>query len=140
MFPELYNEKFNGPTTLPYTKDSLSDTMVHSISLTNASHYDFDDISHTCATWIEEFEGITNNWYLVFPNVCINGSKGMVIKLFDGCTVNWDASLLRHASSKVNYNFSKLKERKEKYDKTEILKLKALTYNFLLFHNEHERF
>ena len=77
--------------------------MVHSIALCNASHYDVDDVTITTSTWVEEVIRNTKNWYLVFPNISIHDSKGVVIKLFHGCTVNWDASKLRHASSKPQY-------------------------------------
>ena len=103
IFNKDYEDHFSFENKLPYTQNSLSDMMVHSIALCNASHYDVDDVSITTSTWVEEVIGNTKNWYLVFPNVSVNGSKGLVIKLFHGCTINWDASKLRHASSKPHY-------------------------------------
>ena len=87
-------------------KESLTDFMVHSIGLVNSSHYDYSDETYTITTWIEEIDGITDNWYLVFPNLTTDFKNATVIKLFHGCTVCWDASVLRHASSKISYNHS----------------------------------
>ena len=84
-------------------KDTLSDFMVQSISLTISSHYDINDDSISISTWVESHIGLTKNWYFVFPNISHCDSNGLVIKLFHGCTVTWDASKLRHASSKVSY-------------------------------------
>lgn len=39
----------------------------------------------------------------MFPNVTCDGKKAIAIKLFHGCTISWDASVLRHASSQVSY-------------------------------------
>ena len=102
-FPDIYQCQFDKDIDVPYMSDSLSDMMVHSISLANASHYDCNDISITISTWVEETINNTENWYLVFPNVTIDNVKAVAIKLFHGCTICWDASKLRHASSKPNY-------------------------------------
>ena len=83
--------------------DSLSELMVHSISLGNSSHYDVNDESITVTTWVEEKENNTENWYLVFPNVTTDNNNATIIKLFYGCTICWDASKLRHASSVPSY-------------------------------------
>ena len=118
IFDSTYLSEFNEEHELEYMSDGLSDFMVHSISLANSSHYDVNDQSLTTATWVEESEGNTNNWYLLFPNVTIandahqNGqnhtlgqstTKATAIQLFHGCTVTWDARRLRHASSRVSY-------------------------------------
>ena len=106
-FETEYEEQFSiKENVLPYMSESLTDFMVHSIALVNSSHYDYSDETHTITTWIEEVEGITDNWYLVFPNVTTDYKNVLVIQLFHGCTVCWDASILRHASSKINYNNS----------------------------------
>ena len=102
-FPEDYKSNFNIPIDINYMKFGLSDLMVHSMGLCNASHYDVFDDSITVSTWIEEEINVTDNWYLVFPNVTCDGKKAIVIKLFHGCTISWNAGLLRHASSKVSY-------------------------------------
>ena len=54
-------------------------------------------------TWVEEKENNTENWYLVFPNVTTDNNNATIIKLFHGCTICWDASKLRHASSVPSY-------------------------------------
>ena len=92
---------------IDYMKDNLTDFMVHSIALCNSSHYDVNDSTITITTWVEDIVGNTDNWYLVFPNVALidnlKNKKATLIKLSHGCTVSWDASKLRHASSKVSY-------------------------------------
>ena len=100
---EDYDNNFNKDIKLEYMKEALSDFMVHSISLCNSSHYDCNDESITVATWVEETLGNTENWYLVFPNVTKDFKKAIVIQLFHGCCISWDAKLLRHASSKPTY-------------------------------------
>ena len=106
-FETEYQEQFTKKENiLPYMSESLTDFMVHSIALVNSSHYDYSDETHTITTWIEEVKGITDNWYLVFPNVTTDCKNILVIQLFHGCTICWDASVLRHASSKINYNNS----------------------------------
>ena len=102
-FPSLYTKYFDKDISLPYMSNSLSDMMVHSISLGNASHYDVYDNSITVTTWVEDTINNTENWYLVFPNVTSDNCKATIIKLFHGCTVCWDASKLRHASSVPSY-------------------------------------
>ena len=122
-FNDDFNTIVDGKIDLPYLKDSISDFMVHSISLANSSHYDINDGSITTSTWVEETLGNTKNWFLIFPNiVChkngirdtesVDQSRGFstdsnyratAIQLFDACTINWDASRLIHASSQVTY-------------------------------------
>ena len=102
-FPKYYEKEFINKTELPYMLDSLSDTMVHSISLGNSSHYDINDDSLTISTWTEETIGNTKNWFLVFPNTTLGNNKAIAVKLFHGCTICWDASKLRHASSVPAY-------------------------------------
>ena len=92
--------------------------------MANASHYDNKDGSLTISTCVEDTLGNTQNWYLLFPNlkchmtnspenmtndnytssvVTNNQNRATAIQLFHGCTVNWDVSRLRHASSQVSY-------------------------------------
>ena len=104
-FPEEFEFMFDDAPNLSYCRDSLSDFMVHSIGLGNASHYDTNDVSITTSTWVEETEHNTQNWYLVFPNVTFDDERATLIKLFHGCTVSWDAYKLRHASSLPTYKF-----------------------------------
>ena len=102
-FPDDYKICFDHPKSLEYMEEGLSDTMVHSVELFNSSHYDVFDESITASTWIEEEPLVTDNWFLVFPNVSCDGKKAIVIKLFHSCTISWNAGVLRHASSQVSY-------------------------------------
>lgn len=67
--------------------------------LANAPHKDKKDKSRCAAFWCEEQPGTAKGWNLIFPNASIDGSKGVVIKLFDGIVVSWDGRLLQHCSS-----------------------------------------
>ena len=99
QFPIEYKEYFSSENKLDYMKTCLSDFMVHSVNLRNASHYDVNDATITTATWVEDKIGETENWYFVFPNLTRDLKRAMVVKLFQGCTINWDGKLVRHASS-----------------------------------------
>ena len=99
----MANKFFTAQPSLSYMSDSLSDFMVHSTALANSSQYDVYDDRVTVSTWIEETIQNTMNWYFVLPNVTTDNNKATVIKLFHGCTICWDASKIRHASSKVQY-------------------------------------
>ena len=101
--PNEYHVLNDSSRKLDYMSDSLSDFMVHSVALANASHYDVSDISTTICTWVEEDIGNTMNWFLVFPNVTFDKMKGIAIQLLHGITISWDAARLRHASSRVEY-------------------------------------
>ena len=98
-FPEEYKEQFSTENNLEYMKSCLSDFMVHSVNLRNASHNDINDATLTSTTWIEDTVGDTENWYFVFPNLSRDLKKAIVVKLFDRCTINWDGALVCHASS-----------------------------------------
>ena len=102
-YPDEYNKHFSTPNTLQYLRNTLSDFMVHSVELCNSAHYDVNDETITTATWIEETIGNTANWFFIFPNVTRDMKKAIVIQLFHGCTVTWDANELKHCSSKVEY-------------------------------------
>jgi hypothetical protein len=80
-------------------KEGPGGTMVVSCNLGNSSHYDFSDQSQTFVIWAEKRKGVAENWFLVFPNMSINGSKGVVIRLHHGIAISWDAKKLRHCSS-----------------------------------------
>ena len=98
---EEYTNNFSSPVGLKKFEYCLSDFMVHSVNLCNPSHYDVNDDSISVCTWIEDNPGTTDNWYLVFPNTTLDYKKAVIIKLFHGCTIAWDARVLRHASSKT---------------------------------------
>ena len=98
-FPDDFEKHFNTDNKLQYMKSCLSDFMVHSVNLRNASHFDVNDASITTTTWIEEEIGSTENWFFLFPNVTRDMETAIVIKLFHGCTINWDGAILRHCSA-----------------------------------------
>ena len=102
-FKNDYDVHFDFTKKLTKYEECLSDFMVHSVSLGNASHYDVNDESITVCTWVEEQIGNTQNWYFVLPNVTPDGKKALVIKLFHGCTISWEGYKIRHASSEVHY-------------------------------------
>ena len=102
-FPIDYENFFSTCNKIEYMKDSLSDFMVHSVALSNSSHYDINDATITVSTWVEETLENTENWFLIFPNVTYDNKNATIIQLFHGCTVTWDASIIRHASSKLSY-------------------------------------
>ena len=121
--PNEYENHFKDNIDLSYMSESISDFMVHSEALANASHYDINDSAITISTWIEESIGNTKNWFLVFPNLTTqfrsandlddfmnsdlgtnnNNIPATAIELSQGTTVVWDASRLRHASTRVIY-------------------------------------
>jgi hypothetical protein len=68
-------------------------------NLANASHLDINDKSRSFAIWVEKRKGKAGNWYFVMPDVSINGSKGVIIKLFHGCVISWDGRVIRHCTS-----------------------------------------
>ena len=103
VMPSEFEEYFKTENKLEYMRDSLSDFMVHSFELGNSSHYDVDDRSLTVSTWVEDVIGNTDNWYFVLPNITRDNNNAIVIQLFHGCTISWDARIIRHASSKPSY-------------------------------------
>lgn len=68
-------------------------------NLGNSSHYDYSDGSASCSIWAEKCKGRARNWYFVLPNLSINGSKGVVIRLRHGVSISWDGRIIRHCSS-----------------------------------------
>jgi hypothetical protein len=68
-------------------------------NLGNSSHYDYSDRSNSCSIWAEKRLGKAKNWYFVLPNLSINGSKGVVVKLRHGVSISWDGRIIRHCSS-----------------------------------------
>jgi hypothetical protein len=68
-------------------------------NLRNSSHYD-DDNSKSIVIFTEKFPGSSSNWYFLFPNLVRNNikDKAIAIKLFHGCAISFDATLLRHCT------------------------------------------
>ena len=74
-FSDDFETNVNNQIELSYMKDGLSDVMVESVELSNSSHYNVFDDSITVTTWIEEKLNVTDNWFLVFPNVTYDEKK-----------------------------------------------------------------
>ena len=70
-----------------------------SVDLVNSCHLDINDKSRSVAIWVESIPGSTENWYFILPHVSFRGSCGVVIKLFHGCAISWDATVLYHCST-----------------------------------------
>jgi hypothetical protein len=63
-----------------------------------ASHRDLDK-SRSVAVWVAGNPGDPpRNWYFMFPFTEIDG-RMVVIPLFHGCAVSWDARVLQHCTS-----------------------------------------
>jgi hypothetical protein len=74
-------------------------TISISRNLGNASHFDYADESLSLSIWAEKQRGQAGNWYFLLPNVTLNGSKGVVIRLHHGLSISWDGTLIRHCTS-----------------------------------------
>jgi hypothetical protein len=74
-------------------------SMMISCNLANSAHLDFKDKSRSFGIWVETSPGLAKNWFFVMPDVSIDGSKGVVIRLFHGAVITWDGKEIRHCSS-----------------------------------------
>ena len=72
--------------------------LIMSEDLGNASHIDLDE-TMSVSVWVEKEPGQAKNWYFVMPNLQIDGSLGVAIKLRHGLAVSWDGRKIRHCSS-----------------------------------------
>jgi hypothetical protein len=79
--------------------DGPGGSIMLSRDLGNASHYDSSDKSCSFSIWAEKIVGQARNWYFVLPNLSINGSRGVVVKLRHGVGIQWDGRIIRHCSS-----------------------------------------
>jgi hypothetical protein len=75
-------------------------SMMCSENYGNSAHCDTDDCSDTLSGWFNGAVGDPElrNFFL-FPNLRINGSHGVAIKLYDGVIVVFDGQKLRHCTS-----------------------------------------
>ena len=76
--------------------------MMVSINLANAAHLDVNDTSMSVALWLEEKPGQSTNWYFVLPNLSHDGSNGVVVRLYHGVVISWDAKTIFHCTTKTN--------------------------------------
>ena len=82
-------------------KDGPANMMIVTRNLGNSAHYDFDR-SESFIVWSEEVPGRADGWFFVFPDASINGSKGVVVKMFHGLNLSYDGRKIRHCTSKTN--------------------------------------
>jgi hypothetical protein len=80
-------------------KDGPGNVIMLSRNIGNSSHVDNADGSRSVAVWAEEEPGRAKNWSFLLPDVSIDGSLGVVIKLFHGAVISWDGREVRHCSS-----------------------------------------
>lgn len=66
--------------------------------LCNTSHVDHKDESMSFGVWTEEIPGKAKEWFFVLPNVSIQGSSGVAIRLYSGCAIEWDGRKLQHCT------------------------------------------
>lgn len=79
--------------------NDLCGSMIFTKNLANSGHIDNNDRSKSIAIWTERKPGLAENWYFVLPDVSVDGSKGVMIKLFHGAVVAWDGRQVRHCTS-----------------------------------------
>ena len=83
-------------------------SIVSSYNLINSAHFDVNDATESLVTWTDDNNGITNDWFFILTNVTRNGKKAIIIKIKDGLTIKWDASIIMHCSTNKaadeNYN------------------------------------
>ena len=90
-----------GAQRIDYIDWRVGSTIIMSVNLANAAHYDINDDSRCFAIFVEKIPGDATNWFLVFPNISYNGSKGLVIRLTHGTAVDWDGLRMKHATSRA---------------------------------------
>ena len=100
--PDLFQEiedaekaKGNRPSPL---KHGPGVTLVCTKNLANAPHVDPHDTSRSVTFWVQD--GNAGFWYFIFPNVTVNGKKGLVVKLRNGIVIEWDGRIIRHCTAK----------------------------------------
>ena len=91
MDTKRYTEKFD----VPYLEemggpDGLGSSIMFSKNLGNSSHYDYRDRTRSVSIWAERFPGTASNWFFVLPNISVDGSKGVLIRLQHGTVISWD--------------------------------------------------
>ena len=81
----------------------ISSSMVVSVDLANATHYDVNDGSMSFAIFAESKPYTTRGWYFTLPNVLVKFQDrtyhGLALKLNHGACVHWDGRIIRHGTS-----------------------------------------
>ena len=80
-------------------------TMIFTIDLRNASHYDVNDMKYSLSIWAsDDPDKLRGKWFFVLPNVKValsNGTvhHGLIIVLDHGIQILWDGRVLRHCTA-----------------------------------------
>jgi hypothetical protein len=91
---------------IPETKTMYGvQTMIYTIDLRNALHYDINDMKYSLSTWASnDPDKLRGKWFFVLPNVRVelsNGAiyDGLIIVLDDCVQILWDGRVLRHCTT-----------------------------------------
>ena len=79
--------------------DCFVNSIVSSCNLINSAHVDANDATESLVTWTDDNTCPTEGWYFILPNVSRDGKKGIVIKIQNGLTIKWDATIILHCST-----------------------------------------
>jgi hypothetical protein len=84
-------------------EQGVSSSMVVSVDLANATHYDINDASMCFALFAESKPYTTSGWFFILPNVLVKFQNrtyhGLVLKLNHGVCIHWDGRIIRHGTS-----------------------------------------
>jgi hypothetical protein len=86
--------------------DGISASMMVSVDLANATHYDVNDASMGFVVFAESKPHSTTNWNFVLPNVLVKFNNhsyhGLALKLHHGACIHFDGRIIRHGTSMHN--------------------------------------
>ena len=84
-------------------EQGVSSSMVVSVDLANATHYDINDASMCFAIFAETKPYTTRGWFFTLPNVLVKFQNrtyhGLALKLCHGACIHWDGRIIRHGTS-----------------------------------------
>ena len=91
-----------------FMENCFVNSIVSSCNLINSAHLDVNDATDSIVTWTDDNIVDTENWYFLLPNVTRDGKKAIIIKIQDGMTIKWDATVLFHCSTnkRLNSNYN----------------------------------
>lgn len=101
---EMETKKSTATVPLPQMGglDGPGNSIMMSRNLANSAHLDVYDNSRSFSIWAEKKPGNATNWYFIMPDVSLNGSRGVAVRLHHGCVICWDGRLIRHCTSLTN--------------------------------------
>ena len=79
-------------------KGYICSRIVQSENLINSAYFDVKDTSQCIVTFTEYKVGEASGWYFIFPNVTIDGRRGIAIELHHEVTIEWDGRVIWHCS------------------------------------------